>query len=164
MCFGGDDRWIPRVQGLVNVESVSMSWWCHHRCYRGLYCHYSSTMLWFLVNSCDLLIQGVYSLSGRTYCRQISWSLEATRVDVIIIVPLWNLTGISAALLPMCLSNFKTIGKVETRISRLRDFTRSGSKTSVRLGPYSSWLHHEHCSNGIGNINLYQTTGSYALM
>ena len=45
-------------------------------------------------------IQGLYSLSGKTSYRQISWSLEAARLDVIIIAPLWNLTGTSAALLP----------------------------------------------------------------
>ena len=37
------------------------------------------------------------------------------------------------ALLPRCLSNFKTIGRVWTWISRLRDFTRSCGKSSVRL-------------------------------
>ena len=49
------------------------------------------------------------------------------------ILSLWNLTGISAALLPRCLLNFRAIGKVQTRISRLRDFTRSCGKTSYRL-------------------------------
>ena len=38
-----------------------------------------------------------------------------------------------AAVLPRCLWNFKTIGKVQIRISRLRDFARSCGKTSVRL-------------------------------
>ena len=77
-------------------------------------------------------IQGLYSLSGKTSYRQILWSLEATRLNVIIGVSLWNLTGTSAAALPMCLLNFRAIGKVQTRISRLRDFTRSCSKTSYR--------------------------------
>ena len=58
------------------------------------------------------IIQGLYSLSCKTSYRQISWSHEAARLGVIIIVALWNLTGISAALLPRCLSNFKAIGKV----------------------------------------------------
>ena len=47
------------------------------------------------------------------------------------IVSLWNLTGISAALLPRCLSNFRAIGKVEISISRLRDFKRSCGKSFV---------------------------------
>ena len=79
------------------------------------------------------LHQGLYSLNGKTSYRQISWSLEAARLGVIMIVSLWNLTGISAALLPRCLLNFRAIGKVQTRISRLRDFTRSCGKTSYRL-------------------------------
>ena len=56
--------------------------------------------------------QGLYSLSSKTSYRQISWSLEAARLGVIIIATLWNLAGISAALRPRCLSNFKAIGKV----------------------------------------------------
>ena len=83
--------------------------------------------------------QGLYSLSGKTSYRP---SLEATRLDVAIVVSLWNLTGTAAAaLLPRCLLNFKAIGKVQTRISRLRDFTRSCGKTSYRLvnrGPGAS--------------------------
>ena len=77
--------------------------------------------------------QGLYSLSGKTSYRKISWSLGAARFGVIMIVSLWNLTGISAALLPRCLSNLRAIGKVQTRISRLRNFTRSCGKTSYRL-------------------------------
>ena len=46
------------------------------------------------------LHQSVYSLSGRTSHRNISRSLEAVRLDVTTIVSFWNLTGISAALLP----------------------------------------------------------------
>ena len=78
-------------------------------------------------------LQGLYSLSGKTPYHQISWSHGAARLDVILIVSHWNLAGISAALLPMCLSNFRAIRKVLTRISRLRDFTRFCGKTSVRL-------------------------------
>ena len=78
-------------------------------------------------------IPGLYSLNDQTSYRQISRSLEAPRLDVIMIVSLWNLTCTSAALLPMCLSNFRAIGKVQTQISWLRDFTRSCGKTSYRL-------------------------------
>ena len=46
---------------------------------------------------------------------------------------LWNLTGISAALLPICQSNFRTIWKVLAQISRLRYFTRPCGKTSICL-------------------------------
>ena len=44
--------------------------------------------------------------------RQISWSLEGTRLGVIMTASLWNFTGISAALLPRCLSNCRAMGKV----------------------------------------------------
>ena len=102
-------------QRASNAENDSI-WW-RHQCQ-------SVPTEWY---------QGLYSQSGKTSYPQISWSLEATRLNVIIAVSLWNLTGTSAAALPMCLLNFRAIGKVQTRISRLRDFTRSCSKTSYRL-------------------------------
>ena len=54
---------------------------------------------------------GLYSLSCKTSYRQISWSLEAARLDVAMVVSLWNLTGTSAAALPRYLPNFRAIGK-----------------------------------------------------
>ena len=55
---------------------------------------------------------GLYSLSGKTSYRQISWSLGAARLDVAMVVSLWNLTGTSAAALPRYLPNFGAIGKI----------------------------------------------------
>ena len=55
---------------------------------------------------------GLYSLSSKTSYHRISWSLKAAILDVIPIVSHWNLTGISTALLPRCLSNFRAIAKV----------------------------------------------------
>ena len=52
------------------------------------------------------------SLNGRTSHRKISQSLEVARFDVIMILSPSNLTGISAALLPRWLSNFRTTGNV----------------------------------------------------
>ena len=80
-------------------------------------------------------ILGLYSLSGKSSYYQISWSLEVARLDAIVTITLWNLTATSAPLLPRCLSNFKAIGKFQTQIFRLRDFTRScgNMKTSYRL-------------------------------
>ena len=75
----------------------------------------------------------MYSLSGKTSYCQVSWSLEAVRFDVILIVSFWNLTGISVALLPMCSSNIRPFEKVLTRISRLRYCTWSCGKTSAGL-------------------------------
>ena len=45
--------------------------------------------------------QGPY-LNGKTSYCQISWSLEAARLDVIMIISLWNLKGISAIILRSC--------------------------------------------------------------
>ena len=50
--------------------------------------------------------QGLYSLSGKTSYRKISWSLEAARFEFRLFISLWNLTGTSAVVLPRCLSNF----------------------------------------------------------
>ena len=58
---------------------------------------------------------GLYSLSRRTRDCEISYSLEAARFDVVMIVWVWNLTGISAVLPPGCMSFVRTIGKVKTR-------------------------------------------------
>ena len=82
--------------------------------------------IWF-----NLSEPGPLSQSGETSYRQISWSLQAAKLGVITIVSLWNLTAISAA--PRCLSNLRPIGTVGTRISPIRDFTRSCGKTSARL-------------------------------
>ena len=56
--------------------------------------------------------QVLYSLSGKTSYQQISLSFEAAKLGVIMIVSLWNVTGISAAVLPRYLSHFRAIGKV----------------------------------------------------
>ena len=56
-------------------------------------------------------ILGLNSLSGKASYRQISWSLEAARLDVAMVVSLWNLTGTSAAALPRYQPNFRAIGK-----------------------------------------------------
>ena len=83
-------------------------------------------------------VQGPVSTSEKTSFRKISWSLEAARFVFEIVRSLWNLTGTSAALLPICLSNFKAIRQFKVPISWLRDFTRSYEKTSypiLRRGP-----------------------------
>ena len=53
---------------------------------------------------------GPVSISENTSYCQISWSLEATRLVLWIVVSLWKLTGTSAAMLPKYLSNFRAIG------------------------------------------------------
>ena len=87
---------------------------------------------------------GLYSLSGKTsYCK-ISWSLDAARIGFKLFQSLWNLAGTSAALLLRCLSNFRAIRPLQHPISRLRDFTRFGGKTSYRLVNKGPGIHVAH--------------------
>ena len=90
------------------------------------------------------LLYKINTLSGPLFTnRKISWSLEAARFGFKLLQWLWNLAGTSAALLPRYLSNFRAIRPLQHPISRLRDFTRFGGKTSYRLvnrGPvYYFW-------------------------
>ena len=55
------------------------------------------------------VVQGLYSLSGKTSYGKSSWSLEAARFGFRLFQSLWNLTGTSAAALPRCLSNFRML-------------------------------------------------------
>ena len=55
---------------------------------------------------------GLNVLSGETFYRQISRSFEGATLDVIMIVLLWNLKGISAAFWVTTTSNFRTTGIV----------------------------------------------------
>ena len=75
------------------------------------------------------LKQGLHSLSGKTSYRKISWSLEAARFWFKLFQSLLNMAGTSAA----ALSNFSAIRPLQHPISRLRDFTIFGGKTSFRL-------------------------------
>ena len=88
----------------------------------GIYCRFvlftRPRLLVILRYACVFYLD-LYSLNGKTSYPQTSWSLEATKLVVILIVSFWNLTGVSAALLPRCLSNFGTIGKVKTEFSLL---------------------------------------------
>ena len=75
---------------------------------------------------------GLYSLSGWPSYRKVSWSPEAARFGFRLFQSLWNFTGISAAVLPRCLYNFRVIQPLH-QISRLQDFTRFDGKTSYHL-------------------------------
>ena len=76
-------------------------------------------------------LQGLYSLSGKTSYRQISWSLEAARLDVAMVVSLWQAPRQQHCRGTCQIS--ERLEKFKLRISRLRDFTRSCGKTSYRL-------------------------------
>ena len=80
-----------------------------------------------------VLEQDPVSIFDKTSYRKISQSLEAARFLFRIVRSLWNLTGTSAALLPMCLSNFIAMRWSKLPIARLRDFMRSYGKTSYRV-------------------------------
>ena len=69
--------------------------------------------------------QGPISIPDKTFYRKISRNLEAARLLVKIITSLWNLPGTSEELLPIFLSNFRTMGQFWLQISRLRGCTRS---------------------------------------
>ena len=77
--------------------------------------------------------QGPVSLSNKTSYSKISLSLEAARFVFRIVRSLWNLTGALAAVLLMCVSNFKVMQWFKLLISLLRTFTRSYNKTSHRI-------------------------------
>ena len=102
-------QYIPSNVDMIFIWFVLFRWYHNYRVIHLSYYPYSSWLShtgtrrqWTL---------SLYSLSGRTTYRQISWSLEAARLDVIMIVSLWNLTDISAALLLKCLSNIRAIEK-----------------------------------------------------
>ena len=70
---------------------------------------------------------GLYSVSSKTPYRQISRSLEAARLGVMMSVSLWNLTGISAVMLQRYRPNLRAIEnaiKLNLVPSRLHEILR----------------------------------------
>ena len=67
--------------------------------------------------------QGLHSLSSKTYYCKISWSLEATRFMFRLFQSLWNLTGTSAAVLPVKFQSDTNI--IISNLPWLWVFTRS---------------------------------------
>ena len=109
-----------------------------------------------------LNVLGPASISDKTsYCK-ISQRLEAARFVFRTVQSPWNLTGTTAAVLQMCLSNFKTIRKSKLPISWLRDF-RSYDKTSYQILKrcsgryYPNALRHQ---NPISTTAIKKATGS----
>ena len=100
---------------------------------RSSYLHNEISYTGKMTSSYWIRALGLYSLNGRTPYHKISRSLEAARFGFKLFQSLWNLAGISAAALPRCLSNYRAIRPLQHPISRLRDFTRFGGKTSYRL-------------------------------
>ena len=80
-------------------------------------CRYYCPQITGTTLECEIWrVQGNYSLCGGgascrvggASCRGVSWGLEPARLDVMLIVSLWILTGTPAAL-PRCQSNFRVI-------------------------------------------------------
>ena len=136
--------WWPVTELLQGAVSIEIELRAKNRCWNGPLGH--------------------YSLSKKTSYHRISWCLDATRLVVIIIISLWNLTGISAALLPMGqMLNYKANGKALTRISLLRGFTRSFGKKPYHLdnrGPGDRFTRRlAHFSNLITSLKLANLFG-----
>ena len=82
--------------------------------------HWYHLDLYFITNQLYMFkwldIQTIWNWSSANctliYFRALLLSLKTMQLDVIMIISLCNLTGTSAALLLMCLSNFRVIGKV----------------------------------------------------
>ena len=107
------------------------------------------------------IIMGLYSPSGKKVYYQILrnedpvtifdkplQSLEAAIFVFRSVRSLRNFTRTSAALMPMYLSNFKTMRKSKLPISRLRGFTRPYDETSYRIlkrGPGSHQIWTSNC-------------------
>ena len=71
-----------------------------------------------------------YSLSGKTSYCQISWSLGAAGLDIMLIVSLSNLTVTLVALLAKCLSNSERMAKSKPES---RGFETSRNLVVIRL-------------------------------
>ena len=84
---------------------------------------YTTVYSWFLA---------VSRVSFHSAVKRLTAKSHASRLDVLMIISLWNLTGISAAL-PGYLSIYRAIGKIWTHISRLGDHTTMPQDTLVWL-------------------------------
>ena len=68
------------------------------------------------------------TLSGKTPYPQVSLNIKAPRDNVSFVWSLWNLTGVSAAVLPRRLLKSRMICSFIHTISRFRFFLRSGGR------------------------------------
>ena len=104
----------PNKRKLLHICARSIDWYFSWQIVS--YIFVITIFVWRFLPSAFRLL-GLYSLSGKTAYHRISWSLEATRLGVIMIVPFWNLTSNSATLLPRRLSSFRAMekSKLESR-------------------------------------------------
>ena len=122
-CSMYDSRWPPLKPYKTAMQShvSSIVHACVHQifiwfCCALFYCYmiYSWWFVWCFTH----ILQGLCSLSGQTSYRKISWSLEAERLGVIMLVSLWNLKISRSALLSGCLSNFRWLENSKPESSR----------------------------------------------
>ena len=123
--------WSPVQRPVTRSFDISLTWawtngWVnsrnagdlrHHRAHRDV------TVMFVLPDYFTITfatVRGPWDSIYKAVKRLTAKSREVARLDVIMTVSLWNLTSISAALLPRCLSNFRAIQKVYTWIVRLR--------------------------------------------
>ena len=82
---------------------------------------------------------GPVSISHKTCYRKISQSLDGTIFVFRVVGSLWNLTGVSAAVLPRGLSNFKTIWWFVLGISMIREILRYRVFCNIETAPIRCW-------------------------
>ena len=94
------------------------------------YCYMSCELIDVRDHNRQYIIQNSV---GPPFTKRISWNLEATRSGIKILESFWNLTGVSAALLPRHISNFRAIPQCYTHISLLPDFASFGYNLSYHF-------------------------------
>ena len=133
-CPCRDSSWFMLTKGAPGLDQLGAIYCIQKMCIGLELCSVSyGSIPTVLPMSFTIVSQGLYSLRGEMSYRQISCSLEAARLDVMMVASLWNLPDISSALQSRRLSNFRAIGKFWTRIARLRGFTRFWNFASLRL-------------------------------
>ena len=92
-------------------------------------------------------IQGLYSRRSKTSYRQISRSLKVARLDVVMVISLWNLTGISATLLYG--SPFSLWGKLRRWTRHLDGMPQLAPHKSHQLSEWTCRIYEAEylCSN-----------------
>ena len=119
---------IPSDKLTVDLINANLSWYSNN-IYRKLTAKECSRE--DMHHDCCFFL-GLYSLSSKTSYLQISWRLEAVRLNVIMIVSPWTLTGIFAAEVP----NFRAIEKVSDLGSRCFDTSRDLAVSR----PSATWI------------------------
>ena len=123
-----EDKHLFSTWGCLNIKMSSYQYENSHYKYKTVswpsYLYNGNNHIW----KNRLYIDTGLRISVASY-HKISWRRETPRSGVETVVSLWNLTGTSTVL-SRGLSNFRAIRQLQIHFSRLRDFARSGDKTS----------------------------------